>query len=58
MKRQCTGDVISFFDDNLWGVQTPYADAIIVSMMIANYDTKKNLIDNESSIDILVYDTF
>ena len=36
------GDVVSFSDDNLRGFQTSHDDAVIVLMMITNYDIKKN----------------
>lgn len=38
-------------------VPIPYDDAIIVSVTIANYDAKRILIDNESFVDVLFYDT-
>ena len=52
-KRQWTNDVISFSNKDIQGVQTPYDDAIVISMMIANYDVKRIFIDNESSVLIL-----
>lgn len=51
-------NVISFFNKVLVGVQTPYNDAIIISMIITKHNVKKVLVDNRSSIDILFYDTF
>ena len=57
-KKQRSDGVISFFNVNAEGVQTPHDDAIVVSMTIANYDVKRILVDNGSSVDILFYDAF
>lgn len=57
-KRQRGDNVSSFFDDDLIRIQTPYDDAIIVSMAITNYDVKRVLFDNGSFINILFCDTF
>ena len=46
------------FDDDVQGIQTPHDDAVIISMMIANYDVKRIFINNKNSMDILFYDTF
>ena len=57
-KRQHTDNDIVFMKADLWRVQTSHNDAVVVSMIIANYDIKKYLIDNESSIDVIFYDYF
>lgn len=57
LKRYQNNNVFSFFDDDLVGVQNAYNDAIIISVTIGNYDVWRILIDNESSVDVLFYDT-
>lgn len=58
MKRQWSDDnVISFSNEDLERVQTPYNYAVIVFMIIVNYDVKRVLVDNGNSIDILFYNT-
>ena len=57
-KQRLDNNIISFLKDDVWRIQTPYDDAFVISMMIANYDVKIILIDNESSNDILFYSTF
>lgn len=57
-KRYWSSNIISFFVDDLQGSQTSHDDAIIVAVTIANYDVKKNLIDNRSSANILIYNAF
>ena len=39
-------------------MQTTHDDAIIISMMIANYNVKKKLIDNRSLPNVLFYNSF
>ena len=51
-------NVISFNDNDFEGIQNPHNEAIIVSMMVAKHNVRRVLIDNESSADILFYDTF
>ena len=57
-KKPCQDDVITFTDEDVWKIQTLHDDAVVVSATIANYDVKKILVDNESSINILFYSTF
>lgn len=57
-KRRRGDNIISFFNDDLVGVQTAHDDAIFVSMIIANYDIKHVLVDNGSFINMLFYDAF
>lgn len=39
-------------------VKIPHDDDVVISMTIANYDVKENLVDTESFVDILFYDAF
>ena len=50
-KKKRTKDVISFSENDVKMIQTPHNDAVIVSMMIVNYDIKRVLVDNRSSTD-------
>ena len=57
-KKAQTQDTIVFTDEDLRKVRTPHNDPVIVSLIIANYDVKRILVDNRSSVDILFYDAF
>lgn len=46
------------FDDDLQGVQTLHDDAIVVNIIVANYDIKRILVNNENPLDVLFYDIF
>ena len=58
MKKQRLDNVISFLKDDVRRIQTFHDDAVVVLTMIANYDVKKKLVDNESSTDVFFYSTF
>ena len=49
---------ITFRDKNAERVHFPYDNTIIITLLIANYTTKRVLVDNGSSADILYYPTF
>ena len=49
---------ITFTDKDAERVHFPYDDAIIITLLIANYTTRRVLVDNGSSVDILYYPTF
>ena len=57
-KKHREDNIISFSDDDIRRIQTFHNDAIIVSVMIANYDVKRILVNNRSSIDLLFYPIF
>lgn len=57
-KKYQTGDVISFSDNDIKRVRTPHDDVVVISLMIANYDVKRVLVDNESSVNMLFHDVF
>ncbi|XP_059663536.1 uncharacterized protein LOC132309226 [Cornus florida] len=50
--------VITFLDEDMKDVQQPHDDPLVVNMMIANYNTQRILVDNESSADIIFLDAF
>ena len=49
---------ITFMDEDAGRVHHPHDDAIIITLLIAGYTTRKVLVDNGSSTDILYYLAF
>ena len=49
---------ITFTDEDASRVHHPHDDAIIITLLIANYSTRRVLVDNGSSADILYYPAF
>ena len=49
---------ITFTDKDAGRVHHPHDDAIVITLLIANYTTRRVLIDNGSSADILYYPAF
>ena len=49
---------ISFTDEEAERIHHPYDDAIIITLLITNYTTRRVLVDNGSSADILYYSAF
>ena len=49
---------ITFMDEDAEGVHHPHDDAIVITLLIADYTTRRVLVDNSSSADILYYPTF
>jgi hypothetical protein len=45
--------VITFSEDNARGIHQPHDDALVITMTIVRFITKRVLIDNESSVDII-----
>jgi hypothetical protein len=50
--------VIGFSDDGYAGVSLPHTDALVVTLTIANYQTRRILVDTGSSADILFKSAF
>ena len=50
--------VITFTDANAERVHHPHDDAIVITLLIADYTTRRVLVDNRSSADILYYLVF
>ena len=44
---------ITFSDQDLVGIHLPHEDALVVTLRIANFDIKRILIDNGSSVNVL-----
>ena len=49
---------ITFMDEDTERVHHPYDDAIVITLLIADYTTRRVLVDNGSSVDILYYPTY
>ena len=49
---------ITFTDGDVERVHHPHDDAIVITLLIADYTTIRVLVDNGSSADILYYHTF
>ena len=49
---------ITFTDEDAERVHHPHDDAIVITLLIAYYTTRRVLADNGSSADILYYPTF
>ncbi|XP_042958056.1 uncharacterized protein LOC122293571 [Carya illinoinensis] len=50
--------VISFEETDREGVLYPYDDALVITLVIANYTNRRVLVDNGSSIDIMFWEAF
>ena len=50
--------VISFIEKDARRVHHPHDDALVINLTIANYNTRRVLVDNRSSVDILYYLAF
>ena len=49
---------ITFTDEDSERIHLPHDDAIVITLLIADYTTRRVLVDNGSSADILYYPTF
>ena len=49
---------ITFMDEDVRQLHRPHDDAIVITLTIANYTTRRMLIDNGSSANILYYPAF
>ena len=49
---------ISFTDKEAERIHHPHDDAIVITLLIADYTTRRVLVDNGSSVDILYYPAF
>ena len=49
---------ISFTDEDAERIHHPHDDAIVITLLIADYITRRVLVDNGSSADILYYPAF
>ncbi|XP_028079581.1 uncharacterized protein LOC114281326 [Camellia sinensis] len=51
-------DIMSFSSRDLERIQTPHNDALVVTLCVKDFDIKRILIDQGSSVEIMFYDTF
>ena len=49
---------IEFSEDDAWRLYHPHDDALVVSLLIGDYNMHRFLVDNGSSADILYYPVF
>ena len=56
--RNLDEQAITFTDKDAARIHHPHDDAIIISLLIADYSTRRVLVDNGSSADILYYLAF
>ena len=49
---------ITFTDEDALRIHHPHDDAIVITLLIADYSTRRVLVDNWSSTDILYYPAF
>ena len=49
---------ISFTDEEAERIHHPHDDAIVITLLIADFITRRVLVDNGSSVDILYYPAF
>ena len=57
-KRVTDEQAITFIDKDAERVHHPHDDAIVITLLTADYTTRMVLVDNGSSTDILYYPTF
>ena len=56
--RSMDEQAITFTDEDAERIHHPYDDAIVITLLIADYATRKVLVDNGNSADILYYPAF
>ncbi|XP_010253020.1 PREDICTED: uncharacterized protein LOC104594434 [Nelumbo nucifera] len=49
---------ITFTNDDLWGVQNPHDDALVITAELAHLEIRRILVDTGSSADVLFEDSF
>ena len=57
-RRGADEQAITFIDEDAERIHHPHDDAIVITLLIANYTTRRVLVDNGSSVDILYYPAF
>ena len=56
--RETNEPAISFMDEEAERIHHPHDDAIVITLLIVDYTTRRVLVDNGSSADILYYPAF
>ena len=52
------GPAITFTDEDAKRIHYPHDDAMVITLLIVDYTTRRVLVDNGSSADILYYPAF
>ena len=58
LKQRRTGQDMLFSEEDARGVKQPHDDPLVIMLMIKGFNTKRVLIDNGSSTDIIYLSTF
>ena len=56
--RTTDEQAITFTNEDAARIHHPHDDAIVITLLITDYTTRRVLVDNESSVDILYYSAF
>ena len=56
--REANEQAITFTDEDAGRVHHSHDDAIVITLLIVDYTTRRVLVDNRSSVDILYYSAF
>ena len=56
--RSTDEQAITFTDEDAERIHHPHDDAIVITLLIADYTTRRVLVDNRSSADILYFSAF
>ena len=56
--RTTEEQAITFTDEDVARIHHPHDDAIVITLLIADYTTRRVLVDNRSSANILYYPAF
>ncbi|XP_028117727.1 uncharacterized protein LOC114315307 [Camellia sinensis] len=51
-------DIMTFSSNDLERIQTPHNDTLVVTFRVKDFDIRRILIDQESSVEIMYYDAF
>ena len=57
-KQRRTNHAMSFNEKDARGVKQPYNDPLVIMLMIEGFNTKRILMDNDSSADIIYFPAF
>lgn len=57
-KRPYSNILITFSNEDFNGIQTPYDNSIMVSVVIAKFEVRNILVNNGSMVGILFYEIF
>ena len=58
MKQRQTNQDMYFLEEDARGMKQPYDDPLVVMVMIEGFNTRRVLVDNESSADIIYLSAF